>query len=124
MLTTFLTKIDELKPTVAFRLFLASLTLSLGFNVALWLLVSRQVQYLPADIPLHYNIYFGIDWFGDKHKLFFLPILGAAIWLVNFSLGFYYITRRQLFCYFLIFSSVFVQIILLLAGLAILLLNV
>lgn len=38
-------------------------------------------------IPLHYNIYLGIDRFGPWYQIFILPVIGGVILLLNLSLA-------------------------------------
>ncbi|HBL39884.1 TPA: hypothetical protein DDZ10_04445 [Candidatus Uhrbacteria bacterium] len=38
-------------------------------------------------IPLHYNIYLGIDGFGPWYRIFILPVLGLVMLVLNLSLA-------------------------------------
>lgn len=38
------------------------------------------------QMALHYNVDFGIDYYGDKNKIYIIPILGIMIVLINFIL--------------------------------------
>jgi hypothetical protein len=38
------------------------------------------------QIALHYNVDFGIDYYGDKNKIYIIPILGVLIIFINFLL--------------------------------------
>ena len=38
-------------------------------------------------IPLHYNIYLGIDRFGLWYEVFILPVIGIVILVLNLSLA-------------------------------------
>lgn len=37
-------------------------------------------------LPLHYNIYFGVDRFGPWYHLFFVPLIGCGVFLFNLVL--------------------------------------
>jgi len=37
-----------------------------------------------AQIALHYSVDFGIDLYGDKNKIYILPLLGAIFIVINF----------------------------------------
>ena len=38
------------------------------------------------QMALHYNVDFGIDYYGDKNKIYIIPILGIMIAIINFIL--------------------------------------
>ena len=101
-----------------------NLTLNLLLNVGLWLFLIWQVEKFSPLIPLHYNIYFGIDLLGPWYQIFLLPILGLAIFLFNLFLGIiFFKPERRLISYFLVGAATLVQLIILLAGLVIAILN-
>ena len=64
-----------------------SLFFSLALNFILWLILGWQVKDFPELIPLHYNIYFGIDSFGTWYQIFLMPLLGLVIIVLNFFLA-------------------------------------
>jgi len=93
--------------------------LSVLLNGALWLLLSRALVNFDAIIPLHYDIYFGINALGPWYQLFVIPGLGLAVISLNFSLASFLFSRDKVLSYFLLWSSPVVNLILLLAELAI-----
>lgn len=74
-------------------------------------------------LPLHYNIYFGVDFIGEWHKIFIIPALGFFFTIINFILADIIYVRDKVIGYFLAGESVFVQIILFLASYAIVSIN-
>ena len=74
-------------------------------------------------MPLHYNIYFGIDLLGPWYQIFLLPILGLIFLLINFLFGMAVYRRELILSYFLAGTSSFVQIIFVLAATFITLIN-
>jgi len=106
------------------RLVRINLVLSGLVNFCLWLgllLVSRD--FLTA-MPLHYNIYFGIDLYGPWYRIFAMPLSGLAIGLVNFITGSLIYRRDKNLSYFLVFTSTFCELLLALAAAAIIMVNV
>ena len=101
------------------RLVKVNFVLSVVMNFGLWILVFWQSKNLAQVIPLHYNIYFGIDSFGPWYQLFFLPAIGLAVIAVNF-LAALLAWSQKILSYFLISSSTVIQIFLILSMLAIL----
>ncbi|MBN1779212.1 MAG: hypothetical protein JW816_03270 [Candidatus Buchananbacteria bacterium] len=96
---------------------------SLILNLAVWILILTQIGKFEADIPLHYNIYFGIDNFGSKNDLYFLPIFASIVLVINFLISLYSFFKEKMLTYFLVGGSILVQILALLASIAIILLN-
>jgi len=59
----------------------------LSVNAALWL-IARFIKTSVGteQMALHYNVDFGIDYYGSAGKIYIIPFLGLVIMLVNFSL--------------------------------------
>ena len=53
--------------------------LAVLFNALLWLLLFYNFKPTSEQIGLHYNIYFGIDYYGFWYKIFLIPATGALI---------------------------------------------
>lgn len=100
-----------------------NLFLSLGINVALWLWLLWQTKDFSGHIPLHYNIYFGIDYLGPWYALFYLPLIGLIFLIFNLSIGAFSFEREKMLGYFLLGSSSFSQLILLVASFFIIYIN-
>jgi len=77
-----------------------------------------------TSLPLHYNIYWGIDLFGQWYQSLILPILGLAILVINFILAIFLYSQKIMASYFFTISSVFVQLFLLIASILIILINI
>jgi hypothetical protein len=66
-------------------------------------------------LALHYNVVFGVDWYGNGNNLYSIPFIGLAILFMNFVL-YRALQKQQMFLAFLCsLISLFVEIILLLA---------
>jgi hypothetical protein len=96
---------------------------SFSVNLILWLLLIWQVRNTTSLIPLHYNIYFGIDLFGPWYQFFLMPGLGLIYLLINITLGYFIYHREKILSFFLLGASTFCQFILLVAGISIILVN-
>lgn len=108
------------------RFFQIVFSLSLLINLALW--VFLYFKFYPLKdagdlLPLHYNIYFGIDFVGKWYKIFVMPLLGIFFILVNFILADIIYLRDRIVSYFLLGASAFIQILLLLASYMIVVIN-
>ena len=80
-------------------------------NAALWLYTAINYTSATDIVPLHYTIYFGIDFIDFKSKLFTYPLMGLAIIIVNTALAL--ICRQEkLIGYLLLANSVLAQILL------------
>lgn len=88
----------------------------LGINILAWLDILFQARKTGQAIPLRYNILVGIDSIGHWTKLLRLPFYGLIILLINFLLIYkIYQKGDKFFLNLLLFSTLGIQIILLLA---------
>jgi hypothetical protein len=95
-----------------------SFLFSLFVNLSIWINLFR-IEKIDGLIPLHYNIYLGIDYVGAWYKLFTIPTIGLIILLLNLSISVFIYFKDKLVAHILIFSALFVQIILFLSSLSI-----
>lgn len=111
------------RPFFQDRMIYINVFLAFAINILIWITLFWQVEDFTALIPLHYNIYFGIDLLGPWYQIFVLPGVGLGIILVNLILGIFYFNREKILSYFLIGVGTIVQFLLLAATIAIILLN-
>ena len=102
--------------------------ISLVANLVMWVLFFwkiRPFSYLTqfGAIPLHYNVYFGIDTFGQWYSVAVLPSIGLAVLLVNNALAYALFYKKKILSYFLLITQSLVNLILLIALFFIVLLN-
>jgi len=81
-----------------FSLFSARLYLAAAFltNIALWIfswLFYRQVR--GELIILHYNVDFGVDFFGQSKDIFIIPALGFFFLVFNFFLLTFFVGKKN-----------------------------
>jgi hypothetical protein len=75
-------------------------------------------------LPLHYNVYFGVDRFGPWYYVFMVPVIGLFIFFLNlFFETKYFKTEKILGRFFAVFSILF-QFVLLVATILIVLVNI
>ena len=74
-------------------------------------------------IPLHYNVYMGVDAFGPWYGVFALPALGAAVLAVNLALQSFFFKRERILSVFFAIATLASELVLLAAMLMIVLLN-
>jgi hypothetical protein len=88
--------------------FFLNLILFIGHVFFLLVKIDNSMSY----VPLHYNIYFGIDYFGNWQKLFLIPLAGIFIFIINVFLSLLIIDKKRDFSFFLMNSATFCQILL------------
>lgn len=103
--------------------------LSLILNILSWLVLYIKLQpfsYLTSsgDIPLHFNVYFGIDIYGKWYQVFILPIFGLLVIILNNSVGYMLFARERLLTLFMVWTQLVLNFILLAASVFIVLLNI
>lgn len=125
--------LDKLKTTPARKnkLVLISSIVGLVLNAFIWLIIYFKfyplVYNLPEEqsfIPLHYNIYLGVDLFGRWQEIFYLPGIGLFILLLNTILALVLFNKKEILSYFLTVTSALLQLFLLLATIFVILINI
>ena len=120
---------DTLKksPAKENRALLTFVGISFLLNLALWLIIllklRPEIDAADQMIPLHYNIYFGIDYLGPWYYAFILPALGLFLLAINTFISFLIYIKEKILSYFLVGTAFFSQIILLGAGILVVLIN-
>lgn len=74
-------------------------------------------------IPLHYNIYLGVDRLGSWYEIFALPVLGLCLFLFNLILQTIAFRKEKLLATMLAIATVLIEGLLLFAMALIVLLN-
>ncbi len=104
------------------RLVLLALIANILLNIAIWLNLLR-IKPISGLIPLHYNIYFGVDYIGVWRQIFLLPLFGLGIIILNFFLGGIFFFKEKFISYTLIYSALLCQFIILLASFSLVWIN-
>lgn len=108
------------------RFFQVIFSFTFGINLVIWILLYFKffpLRSLGDLVPLHYNVYFGIDLVGKWYKIFIIPLSGLIIFLINLILYCLLYLKEKMVKYFLGITSLLSQIVLLIASFAIILIN-
>jgi len=132
MLVFFHQLIENFKnsPARKNKIILISAISGLIVNLAVWALLIFKFRPIAmanpekATLPLHYNIYWGIDLFGQWYQSLILPVFGLIVLIVNFILAVFLYSQKSLASYFFIIAAVFVQFFLLVSTILMILINI
>ena len=97
---------------------------ALVLNGAIWAMIAFFIR--PVDFPiiLHYNVYFGVDVIGAWWQVYFLPVIGLIVLLVNSTLGYlFYGQKERIVAHLLMLATFIVQIVITVAVASVLLIN-
>jgi hypothetical protein len=75
-------------------------------------------------IPLHYNIYLGVDQFGPWERLLLIPVLGIGLFLLNMIFEGWYFRREHVLATFFSVATVLAEATLFISMVFIVLLNI
>lgn len=98
------------------------LFLLVGIQVFIWFYIIFNIKPAMELVFLHYNIIFGVDLVGSWWKVYYLPLAGLLVLLVNCTLSFiFYKTdkflSRLLNFWSLLFHLFLLMVVILLVGL-------
>ncbi|MBU1164067.1 hypothetical protein KKA15_00720 [Patescibacteria group bacterium] len=96
-----------------------SLLLSIIFNTATWIILYIKFNVSQEHIALHYNIYFGVDFFGSAINILLIPVAGTIILVMNFLLAQMFYLKAKLLSNLIILATIFYEFLLFLAGILI-----
>jgi len=96
---------------------------SVILNAALFLFLLMFIRQSNVPIVLHYNIDWGVDYFGEVKSIFILPSIGWLIFLFNGILASHLWRRYRALSYFLTIVILIVQIFLWISGIALYIIN-
>lgn len=84
---------------------------ALLLNAVDWGLIAFFIRPVDFLIILHYNVYFGVDVIGDWWQVYFLPLIGLLIMVINAVLGYvFYQQKERLIAHLLMLATFIVQI--------------
>ncbi len=95
----------------------------LALNLALPIWRIAPLASVRPYIPLHYNIYLGVDRLGPWNQIFLLPILGFALFVFNLVLQTIAFRKEKLLASMVAIATVLIEALLLCAMALIVLLN-
>jgi hypothetical protein len=92
----------------------------------IFLPISRLMPVIQGNafIPLHYNIFFGVDRFGPWEEIFIIPIVGACLLVVNLIFGGLFFAHERILASFFVVATFLAEMILFVSMIFVILLNV
>lgn len=96
---------------------------SLLLNIALFLFFYFFIKQSNIPIVLHYNVDWGVNYFGEVKSIFVLPTVGIIIFLLNGVLALKLWEKSRILSYFLTAATFLVQSFLIISGIALYLIN-
>lgn len=101
------------------RFSLITILTSLFLNIGIWLFMAFRLKPSEYPVPLHFNIYFGIDVIDKWSSAFIIPVIGLIVVVLNMLLSFLIYPQEKFISHFLSGSSLFIQILLFLSAIGI-----
>lgn len=97
---------------------------SLLLNLASWSVLGYFIRPVDFPIVLHYNVFFGVDMIGAWWQVFAIPLMGAVTLFVNATLGVLFFQQKErVVAHLLLLASFVVQVAVLVATAAIIVIN-
>lgn len=93
------------------------------FNIMTWLLLAYHTNVFPGTMPLHYNIYYGIDSYGPWFYIFIMPVVGLVVLISNILLSLFVLRQEKALSYLLVGSAGFIQLIILISAFTVVAIN-
>ncbi|MBU1177714.1 hypothetical protein KJ903_00680 [Patescibacteria group bacterium] len=100
------------------KFFLVLVIFGVLTNFAVWMVLVLRIKPSVYPIPLHYNIYNGIDIVDLWYKVFIIPAFGLFLLLINLITSISFFRREKFIAYLLNLSNILVQLLLLAASIA------
>lgn len=113
-----------IKLYLKYRPNIVMLPISLALNVASWFWLLVNIPPQEDQLFLHYTILFGVDLIGTWGKIFYLPLTGLLILLVNAAIGWLLFKSSKFFAQILNTVGLVCQLFILVATWLIVFLNV
>ena len=93
-------------------------------NLINWIGLAIFINKTEGNIILHYNVYFGVDNFGNWEQVFWMPVIGLFLFLINLYLAFFfYNIKETIASYVLLVASLMVEFCLIIASISVILIN-
>ena len=99
------------------------LIISLSLNLALFLFFYFFIKQSEIPIVLHYNVDWGVDYFGEIKNIYVLPLVGLIILLLNSVLCIKLWNKTRSLSYFLTTTTLISEVFLWIAGIALYIIN-
>lgn len=83
-----------------------------------------QIPRSIEQLSLHYNILFGVDYSGPTWKVYYIPLLGLSIIVINMTMGWVLYKKDVFIAQVLNVLSVFMQIFIVIASILVVYKNI
>ncbi len=101
----------------------AGIAAAVFLNLFSWFYLGFGVKTTAESVFLHYTINFGVDLAGPWSEIFFLPILGLFLALLNFFLAYFLYAGSRNLSRLILASAVLLEFFLLLESFSLVFLN-
>lgn len=98
-----------------FKTFLFPIWAAFALNIITWLIVWLKIKPGPQTTPLHYNIFYGVDYAASGYYAYLLPAIGLSIWIINYFFYIYALNKDPFAARMLILVALAVQVFVLIA---------
>lgn len=88
---------------------------SVLLQLFVWWYILANIRPTTEQIFLHYNVVFGVDLIGEWWKIYYLPIAGLLVMIVNYVLGLSFYRNDKLLSRVLSFFVLFFHAFLVMA---------
>jgi hypothetical protein len=93
-------------------------------NLVNWISLVLFINKTQGNIILHYNVYFGVDNFGNWQQVFWMPAIGLGLFLINLYLAFFFHSNKEVIAsYILLIASLMIQLSLIIGAISVILIN-
>ena len=69
--------------------------ISILINLLNFIVLFFFVKDLKKSIILHYNVYRGVDFFGDSFYVFLMTLVGTFFLAINLFLAYYFFSKKE-----------------------------
>ncbi len=93
-------------------------------QIFLWWYLIANIRVDVGQIFLHYNIIFGVDLVGDWWRIYFLPLAGILVALLDYFFSFMFYSADKFLARLLSFWTLFFHLFLLIGTILLVRLNI
>lgn len=97
--------------------------ISLALNIIHWLVLYFKLKPGVSNVLLHYNVVLGSDLIGPGIYLYLVPATALILLIINWGLASSLYKKEKLASYFLAFATIAIQLIFLIAGIVLAVIN-
>lgn len=90
----------------------APLAISGLLNLIAWLYLGLAIKPRPEVIFLHYTVHFGVDLSGPWSQIFFLPLLGLILILINFVMAYFVYDQNKNLSRLIVLTTIALEVFL------------